>query len=139
MRSYCAFFALALTPLVCGAGTAQTFIPPAPCLTCSSPNYIGRSSAVSVSECKVSCCVLTSPFCSLDGSLPISQVVPGKSFARIIQIWLENTDYNVAASSATFQKLAKQGITLSSYLALTQSVQMAHVDTRENSTAAWLY
>ena len=59
-----------------------------------------------------------------DGTLPLSQIVPGKSFARIIQIWLENTDYHVAATSPTFQKLAKQGITLSSYLALTQWVHV---------------
>jgi hypothetical protein len=87
---------LALVPAVFAA-TAQQFVAPGPCATCSSPNYVGKN----------------------NGSLPIAHQVPGRSFRRFIQIWLENTDYNVAASSPTFQKLAKQGITLSSYLSLT--------------------
>lgn len=56
----------------------------------------------------------------IDGTLINGPVIPGKAFSRVVQIWLENTDFTVAASSPTFQKLAKQAITLTSYLALTQ-------------------
>ncbi|KAF8306372.1 hypothetical protein DL93DRAFT_2179632 [Clavulina sp. PMI_390] len=89
---------LALVPSAVEAqATAQAFVAPASCPTCTSDNYIGKSNT----------------------TLPAPSRVKGKSFGRIIQIWLENTDYTVAGSSPTFQKLATQGITLSSYLSLT--------------------
>ena len=70
------------------------------------------------------CCPLNISvlFLSLDGTLPKTKPVKGKAFGRFIQVWLENTDYNTAASSPTFQKLSKQGITLSSLLSITQYV-----------------
>ncbi|KAF7970170.1 hypothetical protein HWV62_35224 [Athelia sp. TMB] len=54
-----------------------------------------------------------------NGSLPVTNVTAGKVFDRFIQIWLENTDYQVAASTPEFQALAKQGLTLDAYYAVT--------------------
>jgi acid phosphatase len=45
--------------------------------------------------------------------------VQGKAFNRIIQIWLENTDYEKAAADPNLQWLATQGITLTNYFATT--------------------
>ncbi|KFY22253.1 hypothetical protein V491_02855, partial [Pseudogymnoascus sp. VKM F-3775] len=45
--------------------------------------------------------------------------VKGKSFDRIVQIWLENTDYALAANDPSLKELAKQAITLSNYHAVT--------------------
>ncbi|RFU25729.1 hypothetical protein B7463_g10608, partial [Scytalidium lignicola] len=52
---------------------------------------------------------------------PISPVsnVKGAAFDRIIQIWLENIDYDKGAADANLQFLATQGITLSNYYATT--------------------
>jgi len=72
-------------------------VPPAPCPTCQSPNYVGLNNG------------------TLKNGLPVG----GKAFNRFIQIILENTDYDTARNSSVFQSLAKQGILLSSYLALT--------------------
>ncbi|KAL7408822.1 phosphoesterase family-domain-containing protein [Mrakia frigida] len=88
----------ALVPVcVQGAAIAQTFVAPADCPTCTSDFYVGQS----------------------NGSLPISPVVKGKAFDRFIQIWLENTNYAVAASNPQFQAIAKKGITLSQYNGVT--------------------
>ncbi|TFY75255.1 hypothetical protein EWM64_g8756, partial [Hericium alpestre] len=54
-----------------------------------------------------------------NGSLPKPSVVAGKQFDRFIQIWLENTDFESANSTATFANLATQGIRLDQYYALT--------------------
>ncbi|KAJ7617125.1 phosphoesterase family-domain-containing protein [Roridomyces roridus] len=43
------------------------------------------------------------------------KVVKGKAFDRIIQIWLENTDFEVAASSPMFESLSEQGITFTNF------------------------
>lgn len=48
-----------------------------------------------------------------------SGYVSGKVFDRIYHVWLENTDYDKAAGQAGMQALAKQGITLSNYWAVT--------------------
>lgn len=54
-------------------------------------------------------------------AVPLSPVsnVGGKAFDRIVQIWLENTDYDKAAANADLQFLATQGITLTNYYAVT--------------------
>ncbi|KAI9438814.1 phosphoesterase family-domain-containing protein [Lactarius indigo] len=52
-------------------------------------------------------------------SLPKRKYVSGKSFDRFVQIWLEKTDFELANSTATFHDLAKQGILLDQYHALT--------------------
>ncbi|KAL2126535.1 hypothetical protein VTI74DRAFT_745 [Chaetomium olivicolor] len=49
---------------------------------------------------------------------PVSNV-PGKAFDRIIQIWLENTDYNASAADPNMQWIASQGILLTNYFAVT--------------------
>ncbi|KIY46890.1 hypothetical protein FISHEDRAFT_16457, partial [Fistulina hepatica ATCC 64428] len=53
--------------------------------------------------------------------------VEGKVFNRFIQIWLENTDYNVAASTPTFRNLAQDGITFTNYMALTHPSEPNYV------------
>lgn len=54
-----------------------------------------------------------------NGTLPKTNVTVGKVFDRFIQIWLENTDYAVAASTPALQALAKEGLVLTSYEAIT--------------------
>lgn len=76
---------------------AQIFLPPAYSPFSESDNYVGKN----------------------NGSLPKPTIVAGKYFDRFIQIWLENTDYQVAASTVEFQALAKEGLVLDSYYALT--------------------
>jgi acid phosphatase len=49
--------------------------------------------------------------------------VPGKAFDRFVVIWLENTDYDKAAGDPNLAWLAKKGITLSSYYAVTHPSQ----------------
>ncbi|KAK4141547.1 uncharacterized protein C8A04DRAFT_30917 [Dichotomopilus funicola] len=49
---------------------------------------------------------------------PVSNV-PGKAFDRIIQIWLENTDFSAAAGDPNMQWIASQGILLNNYFAVT--------------------
>ncbi|KAJ5548408.1 hypothetical protein N7513_005642 [Penicillium frequentans] len=53
--------------------------------------------------------------------LPYSPVsnVKGLAFNRFAQIWIENTDYQTAADDKNFAKLAKEGILLTNYFALT--------------------
>ncbi|KAF8589089.1 hypothetical protein K439DRAFT_1405336 [Ramaria rubella] len=87
------------------AAQAPVFLPPSLGPTVASPNYVGRSNS----------------------TLPRSRVVPGRQFDRFIQIWLENTDFATANSSATFQTLAKQGIVLDQYFALTHPSEPNYV------------
>lgn len=47
-------------------------------------------------------------------SSPTSNV-KGKAFDRMVVIWLENTDYTMAAGDPNLAALAKQGIALSNY------------------------
>ncbi|KAJ5640076.1 uncharacterized protein N7484_007938 [Penicillium longicatenatum] len=53
--------------------------------------------------------------------LPYSPVsnVKGLAFNRFAQIWIENTDFQTAADDKNFAKLAKEGILLTNYFALT--------------------
>ncbi|KAL5340866.1 phosphoesterase family-domain-containing protein [Aspergillus crustosus] len=53
--------------------------------------------------------------------LPYSPVsnVKGKTFQRFVNIWLENTDYDAAAAETHLAKLAKKGLTLTNYWAVT--------------------
>jgi len=57
---------------------------------------------------------------------PVSNV-PGKAFNRIVIIWLENTDYAKAAGDPNLAWLAKQGITLENYFALTHPSEPNYV------------
>ncbi|PWN34268.1 uncharacterized protein FA14DRAFT_161720 [Meira miltonrushii] len=54
-----------------------------------------------------------------NGTLKNGPIVPGKSFDRIINIWLENTDFEDAATLSQFQKVAEQGVLFDSYYAVT--------------------
>ena len=86
-----------LPAVVYGAGIAQNFVPAAYSPTSASSNYVGAN----------------------NGSLPKTNVTAGKVFDRFIQIWIENTDFQVAASTPEYQALAKEGIELTSYYAVT--------------------
>ena len=54
-------------------------------------------------------------------------MVPGAVFDRFIQIWLENTDFDQAASQEVFQNLSSQGITLTAYYALTHTSEPNYI------------
>ncbi|KAK3367188.1 phosphoesterase family-domain-containing protein, partial [Lasiosphaeria ovina] len=49
--------------------------------------------------------------------------VKGVAFNRIVQIWLENTDFNASAADPSMQWLASQGILLTNYFATTHPSQ----------------
>lgn len=86
----------ALVPAVLAAQAPQ-FVPAALTPLSTSSNYTGAS----------------------NNTLSSQPVVSGKVFDRIIQIWLENTDYNDAATSSAFTELTTQGLLLSQYYATT--------------------
>ncbi|KAI0306223.1 phosphoesterase family-domain-containing protein [Multifurca ochricompacta] len=100
---------MALTVLLSflSAAFAITFVPPSTSPTATSTNYVGAT----------------------NGSLPISPVVPGRFFDRIIQIWLENTDFATASAAPEFQSLASRGILLNSYYGLTHPSEPNYVAT----------
>ncbi|CZT04846.1 related to phosphate-repressible acid phosphatase precursor [Rhynchosporium graminicola] len=64
---------------------------------------------------------------------PTSNIV-GKTFDRFVTIWFENTDYSMAAGDPNFQYLAKLGITLTSYVAITHPSQPNYVAAVGGST-----
>lgn len=53
--------------------------------------------------------------------------VEGKAFNRFITIWLENTDYALAAADPNLSYLATQGITLSNYYGVTHPSEPNYV------------
>ncbi|KAH8586538.1 phosphoesterase family-domain-containing protein [Bisporella sp. PMI_857] len=53
--------------------------------------------------------------------------VKGKKFDRFVTIWLENTDFDLAAGDVNLNALAKKGITLTNYHALTHPSQPNYV------------
>ncbi|KAJ7793174.1 hypothetical protein B0H14DRAFT_3498357 [Mycena olivaceomarginata] len=77
---------------------------------------------------------LGSPLCALPPSLHrrasrrprLAPVCNGKAFNRIIQVWLENTDFATAASTEAFE-IAKQGITLTNYNSVTHPSEPNYV------------
>ncbi|XMA14844.1 hypothetical protein WAI453_007635 [Rhynchosporium graminicola] len=64
---------------------------------------------------------------------PTSNIV-GKTFDRFVTIWFENTDYSMAAGDPNFQYLAKLGITLTNYVAITHPSQPNYVAAVGGST-----
>jgi acid phosphatase len=52
-------------------------------------------------------------------SVGSAQWVKGKAFDRFAVIWLENTDYDLAAGDPSLVSLAKKGISLTNYFAVT--------------------
>ncbi|KZS96980.1 hypothetical protein SISNIDRAFT_406855 [Sistotremastrum niveocremeum HHB9708] len=101
---FASLFKLAL-PLAVLAAQAPTFEPAAATPESNSTDYVGQS----------------------NGTLSNSPLVPGKAFDRVIQIWLENTDYDDAASSSVFKSLGEQGITLTQYYAVTHPSEPNYV------------
>ncbi|KAF8190982.1 phosphoesterase family-domain-containing protein, partial [Mycena galopus ATCC 62051] len=55
------------------------------------------------------------------------KVVKGKVFDRIVQVWLENTDFDTAASTPLFESLAQQGILFTNYNSLTHPSEPNYV------------
>ncbi|KAG6839195.1 hypothetical protein C0991_004975 [Blastosporella zonata] len=55
----------------------------------------------------------------ITGCPPHSKVVKGKVFSRLITIWLENVDFTPADQNVDLRFLAKQGLTLTNYFAVT--------------------
>lgn len=96
---------LALVSSSAFAAQAPAFVKPAASPIQASPIYVGATNVT-----------LTPP-----------TIVGGKVFDRFIQIWLENTDFNVASTSPTFMKLAQQGITLTNYFATTHPSEPNYV------------
>jgi acid phosphatase len=56
---------------------------------------------------------------SYGGGYKTSDWVKGKAFDRVAIIWLENTDYDLAAGDPSLKSLAKKGITLTNHFAVT--------------------
>lgn len=57
---------------------------------------------------------------------PVSSI-KGKQFDRFVNIWLENTDFDMAAGDPGLQWVASQGITLTNYNAITHPSQPNYV------------
>ncbi|KAF5379721.1 hypothetical protein D9615_005695 [Tricholomella constricta] len=55
------------------------------------------------------------------------KIVKGKAFDRIIQVWLENTDFEAAHADPNLQALAKEGLTLSNYFGVTHPSEPNYV------------
>ncbi|KAK7943821.1 acid phosphatase [Apiospora aurea] len=60
--------------------------------------------------------------------------VQGKTFDRFVQIWLENTDFDMAAGDPSLSFLATQGVTLTNYHAVTHPSQPNYVAAAGGST-----
>ncbi|KAJ7118382.1 hypothetical protein C8R44DRAFT_790651 [Mycena epipterygia] len=54
-------------------------------------------------------------------------VVKGRAFNRIIQVWLENTDFATAATTPIFESLMEQGILFTNYNAGTHPSEPNYV------------
>ncbi|KAJ7483468.1 phosphoesterase family-domain-containing protein [Mycena latifolia] len=88
-----------------GAVSAQTFSPPSKGPLVQTANYTSFS----------------------NNTLHNKHVVKGKVFDRIIQVWLENTDFDSAASTPIFESLAEQGILFSNYKSVTHPSEPNYV------------
>ncbi|KAJ7676636.1 phosphoesterase family-domain-containing protein [Mycena polygramma] len=87
------------------AATAQVFTPPSKGPLVQTANYTSFSNST----------LNDKPTCK------------GKAFNRIIQVWLENTDFATAASTPIFESLAEQGITLTNYNGVTHPSEPNYV------------
>ncbi|CAK5276510.1 unnamed protein product [Mycena citricolor] len=84
---------------VATAASAQIFAPPSTNPIAQSGNYTGFSNSTLKPN--------------------NHHIKKGKVFDRIIQVWMENTDFSSAASTAAFQSLAAQGILLTNFNGVT--------------------
>ncbi|KAJ7155105.1 phosphoesterase family-domain-containing protein [Mycena filopes] len=87
------------------AARAQVFVPPSKGPLVQSGNYTSFS----------------------NNTLDDKDVIPGKAFDRIIQIWLENTDFETAISTPTFAAIAEQGILFTNSYAVTHPSEPNYV------------
>ncbi|KAL8292154.1 hypothetical protein RQP46_001620 [Phenoliferia psychrophenolica] len=111
------FAALAIAACAPGA-LAQTFVKPSLSPTQqNATNYVGLS----------------------NGTIVNPPHVPGKAFDRFITIMMENTDFDTAAGSATFQKLASKGILFSDYYAITHPSMPNYIAAVSGSTQGSVY
>ena len=88
---------VAAGPIEKRAKVGQNFVPPSTSPLNQSSIYTGFNNA----------------------SYPKHNVVPGKAFDRIIQIWLENTDFDAAASTPEMQALLPEAVLFDNYYAVT--------------------
>ncbi|KAF9023688.1 phosphoesterase-domain-containing protein [Hymenopellis radicata] len=96
---------LASSVRLAGAVSAIQFAPPSTGPLVQTANYTGFSNS----------------------TLNDTTVVPGKAFNRFIQIWLENTDLAVAASTPMFASLAEQGVLFTNYQSVTHPSEPNYV------------
>ncbi|KAN0135813.1 Phosphoesterase family domain containing protein [Lactarius tabidus] len=97
---------LLLIPAVLAAQAPQ-FTPAAQSPLDQSTNYVGKN----------------------NGSLPKTTVVTGAAFDRFVIIFLENTDFATANSTAEFAELTTQGILLDNYYSVTHPSQPNYLAT----------
>ncbi|KDN52993.1 hypothetical protein K437DRAFT_292666 [Tilletiaria anomala UBC 951] len=89
------------------AQLALNFVAPSTSPLVQSPNYAGAA----------------------NGTLSKKDVVPGKAFDRLIHIWLENTDAEIAMATPSFSSLAQHGVTHSQRYALTHPSEPEYLAT----------
>jgi acid phosphatase len=83
----------------------------AACQAATAPTF----STIQPSPAQISAVAATAPVANYKNI----KYVPGKAFNRIYNIWLENQDFDVVAGVQAMQELAKEGILLTNYFALT--------------------
>ncbi|KAJ7088900.1 phosphoesterase family-domain-containing protein [Mycena belliarum] len=88
-----------------GAVAAQVFEPPSKGPLVQTSNYTSFS----------------------NNTLHNPRIVKGKAFDRIIQVWLENTDFETAATTPVFEELAKQGLLFTNYNSVTHPSEPNYV------------
>ncbi|KAJ6454370.1 phosphoesterase family-domain-containing protein [Mycena sanguinolenta] len=88
---------LAASARLAAAATAQVFAPPSTGPLVQTANYTSFSNST----------LKDKPSCQ------------GRAFNRLIQVWLENTDFATTASTPLFESLAEQGILLTNYNGVT--------------------
>ncbi|KAJ6550284.1 phosphoesterase family-domain-containing protein [Mycena capillaripes] len=87
------------------AATAQVFAPPSKGPLVQTANYTSFSNS----------------------TLNDKKVVKGKVFNRIIHVWLENTDFETAASTPIFESIAEQGVLFTNYNSVTHPSEPNYV------------
>jgi acid phosphatase len=67
------------------------------------------------------------PFILVGAAVATAAYVPGRAFDRFITIWLENQDFTKVDQNADMATLAKQGISLTQFYALTHPSQPNYI------------
>ncbi|KAI9280824.1 phosphoesterase family-domain-containing protein [Umbelopsis sp. AD052] len=94
--------------------------------TSASTTDSSSSSSSSSSDSTIATATSTSSAATASGSSTGSST-QGKVFQRILQIWLENTDYETASTLPDYQALAAQGILLNNTYAITHPSEPNYV------------